>query len=181
VGEAHSGSAETGQAFLVEASCGECRFGLSGDGCDLAVRIDGEAYYVDGSSTDDHGDAHASDGLCNAIRQAMVEGQVEEGRFVASSFVLLPYDGEPQPRKSRVGIALGRSAEGLTIDDVFADSPAEASGLRKGDVILELNDIEVAGIERTALQSIFTDNSEVRFAILRDGQPLQITVHLRAK
>lgn len=75
---------------LVEASCGQCNFDLPGDGCDLAVRMDGEAYFVDGSSIDEHGDAHAAEGMCNAIRQARVEGDVSEGRFVATSFTLLP-------------------------------------------------------------------------------------------
>lgn len=74
---------------LVEASCGQCNFGLPGEGCDLAVRLDGKAYFVDGSTIDAHGDAHAADGMCNAIRQARVEGHVSEGRFVATSFNLL--------------------------------------------------------------------------------------------
>jgi hypothetical protein len=74
----------------VEASCGQCQFALSGDGCDLAVRIDGTAYYVDGSGIDDHGDAHGADGLCNAIRKADVVGSVVDDRFVASSFILRP-------------------------------------------------------------------------------------------
>lgn len=84
------GATDEAGALSVEASCGQCNFDMPGDGCDLAVRIDGETYFVDGSHTDDHGDAHAPDGLCNAIRQAEVEGQVEEGRFVATSFVLVP-------------------------------------------------------------------------------------------
>jgi hypothetical protein len=75
---------------LVEASCGQCQFGLPGDGCDLAVRIEGAGYYVDGSGIDDHGDAHGAEGLCNAIREADVVGSVVDGRFVASSFVLRP-------------------------------------------------------------------------------------------
>ena len=28
---------------LVEAACGQCKFGLEGKACDLAVRIDGKA------------------------------------------------------------------------------------------------------------------------------------------
>jgi len=75
---------------VVEASCGQCNFDLSGDGCDLAVRMDGQAYYVDGTGLDDHGDAHAADGFCNRIRQARVDGQVSEGRFIATAFTLLP-------------------------------------------------------------------------------------------
>jgi hypothetical protein len=82
------------QNVVVEASCGECQFGLAGNGCDLAVRIDGKAYFVDGSELNDHGDAHADDGFCNAVRQARVQGSIENGRFVATSFELLPSDDE---------------------------------------------------------------------------------------
>ena len=80
--------------LVVEAACGQCQFGLPGKGCDLAVRIDGEAYYVDGTRIDDHGDAHSDIGFCNAVRQARVTGRVENGRFVATSFELLPSDNE---------------------------------------------------------------------------------------
>lgn len=74
---------------IVDASCGQCNFGLEGSGCDLAVRIDSLAYFVDGTGIDDHGDAHAADGFCEAIRKANVSGKIENGRFVASSFKLL--------------------------------------------------------------------------------------------
>jgi hypothetical protein len=77
---------------IVEASCGECNFGMEGTSCDLAVRIDGQAYFVDGTSIDEHGDTHAEDGMCNTIRQARVTGEIKNGRFVASSFELLPLD-----------------------------------------------------------------------------------------
>ncbi|MBL8861649.1 MAG: hypothetical protein JNK02_06515 [Planctomycetes bacterium] len=74
----------------VEAACGACILGLAGDGCELAVRIDGRVLLVDGSGIDDHGDAHAPDGFCNATRRARVTGRVEGGRFQAASFELLP-------------------------------------------------------------------------------------------
>ncbi|MBD2716481.1 hypothetical protein KBK19_15675 [Microvirga sp. STR05] len=76
--------------LLAEAACGQCRLGLPGKGCDLAVRLDGKAYFVDGTTIDSHGDAHADDGLCNAIRQAQVQGKVVANRFVAMYFRLLP-------------------------------------------------------------------------------------------
>ncbi len=75
---------------VVEASCGECQFGMQGNGCDLAIRIDGKSFFVDGSSIDDHGDAHGDNGLCNCIRKALVTGEINKGRFVAASFAILP-------------------------------------------------------------------------------------------
>ncbi len=70
---------------VAEVSCGQCQLEMKGDGCDLAVRIDGKSYYVDGSSIDDHGDAHGDGGLCNCIRKAKVSGEIVDGRFVAKS------------------------------------------------------------------------------------------------
>ena len=75
---------------IVEASCGQCQFGMEGHGCELAVRIDGKSYFVDGSSIDSHGDAHANDGFCTAIRKAEVVGKVVDNRFKVTSFKLLP-------------------------------------------------------------------------------------------
>jgi hypothetical protein len=76
---------------IVEASCGQCQFGMEGHGCELAVRIDGKSYFVDGSSIDSHGDAHAKDGFCAAIRRkAEVVGKVVDNKFKVTSFKLLP-------------------------------------------------------------------------------------------
>jgi hypothetical protein len=74
----------------VEAACGQCKLGLPGKTCDLAVRINGKAYFVDGVHIDSLGDAHAKDGFCNAIRKANVQGEVVKDRFKASYFVLVP-------------------------------------------------------------------------------------------
>ncbi|QIL75452.1 DUF6370 family protein [Hymenobacter sp. HDW8] len=77
------------KVMIVDASCGQCKLGLPGKSCDLAVRIDGKAYFVDGSDIDSHGDAHAKDGFCSAIRKAEVQGEVVDNRFKASYFKLL--------------------------------------------------------------------------------------------
>lgn len=78
---------------IVEVSCGQCKFAMtSKKGCDLAVRIDGNAYFVDGAKLDDFGDAHAEDGFCNTVRKAEVTGEVKNNRFVATSFKLLPLE-----------------------------------------------------------------------------------------
>lgn len=74
---------------IVEASCGECQFGMKGKSCDLAVRIDGKSYFVDGTTIHDHGDAHSEKGFCNAISKASVTGEIVNNRFKATSFVLI--------------------------------------------------------------------------------------------
>lgn len=74
---------------IVEASCGECQFGMKGKSCDLAVRIDEKSYFVDGTTIHDHGDAHAENGFCNAIRKASVTGTIEKNRFKSTSFTLI--------------------------------------------------------------------------------------------
>lgn len=75
---------------IVEASCGQCQFGMKGNGCDLAVRIDGKGYFVEGTHIDKHGDAHAEDGFCQTMRQAEVVGEIVKDKFVVTSFKLLP-------------------------------------------------------------------------------------------
>lgn len=75
---------------IVEAACGQCQFKMKGHGCDLAVRIEGKSYFVDGTSVDSHGDAHAADGFCATVRKAEVVGSIVDNRFKATSFKLLP-------------------------------------------------------------------------------------------
>lgn len=75
---------------IVEASCGQCNFGMtSKKGCDLAVKVDGHTYFVEGTKIDQHGDAHAHDGFCNAVRKAKVSGEIKEDKFVATKFALV--------------------------------------------------------------------------------------------
>ena len=80
---------------VVEAACGQCQFNLEGKGCDLAVRIDGKSYFVDGTDIDSHGDAHAKDGFCNAVRKAEVQGEVANDRFQVGYFKLVRQDKKP--------------------------------------------------------------------------------------
>ncbi len=77
------------QLQVVEASCGECQFKMAGTSCDLAVRINGKAYFVDGTSIDEHGDAHSKEGFCEKIRTAEVQGEIVGGRYKATYFKLL--------------------------------------------------------------------------------------------
>jgi hypothetical protein len=75
---------------MVEASCATCNFGLEGNGCSLAVKVDGKSYPVSGVDFHAIGDAHAEHGLCNAVRVAEIDGEIKDGVFLASSFNLMP-------------------------------------------------------------------------------------------
>lgn len=76
---------------MVELSCGQCNFNLTSQkGCDLAVRMDGKAYFVDGAHIDDFGDAHDENtGFCEVIRKAEITGDTVNGRFKVNSVKLL--------------------------------------------------------------------------------------------
>ena len=67
-----------------EIACGQCQFHLKGVGCNLAVKINGKAYFVDGAGIDDFGDAHEKDGFCNAASKAEVQGKVVNNLFQAT-------------------------------------------------------------------------------------------------
>ena len=102
-------SAQTGRSvpdknkklLVVEASCGECQFKMNGKGCHLAIRMDGKSYFVDGSSIDEHGDAHADDGFCEKVRKAEVQGEVVNNRFQATYFKVLPVEKNKDKKKDK--------------------------------------------------------------------------------
>ena len=78
------------KTMIVDASCGHCKFGMKSEDCALAVKIKGKAYWVEGASIDDFGDAHGADGMCKAVRKAEVSGEIKGDKYVAKSFKLLP-------------------------------------------------------------------------------------------
>ena len=77
------------EIIIAEVSCGECQFKMNGKSCDLAVRINGKCYFVEGTSIDDHGDAHSKDGFCESIKKAEIQGEPKNGRFIASYFKII--------------------------------------------------------------------------------------------
>jgi hypothetical protein len=81
---------ENSEKQTVELSCGQCQFGLTTqEGCDLAIRIDDTAYFVDGADIDDFGDAHDIDtGFCEVIRIAEVSGDIIDNRFKVNTIAL---------------------------------------------------------------------------------------------
>lgn len=80
----------------VPAACGTCVLHMEGmSGCFWAVEIDGKSYPASGVlPPDDMVTAHSPEGMCAVERQAIVSGEIRpDGRFLATRFELLPYDG----------------------------------------------------------------------------------------
>jgi hypothetical protein len=80
----------------VSAACGTCVFGMQdAKGCFWAVEIDGTFHAVGGvKPPDDMVTAHGEDGMCSVERRAVVSGSIRpDGRFLATEFELLPWDG----------------------------------------------------------------------------------------
>ena len=75
--------------YEVAATCGTCMFKMEGKGCLLAIKFKGKNYFVDGTSIDDHGDAHDKEGFCNAIKKAKVQGSVVGEKFLVTYFELI--------------------------------------------------------------------------------------------
>ena len=75
---------------IVDAACGQCQFRMNQkSGCDLAIRINSDHYFVEGSNIDEHGDPHSKSGLCNSVRKAKVKGAIKNGAFHTEVFTLL--------------------------------------------------------------------------------------------
>ncbi len=86
--ELHDLSSEDGSAT---AACARCVLGMEGvPDCRLAVQMGNRRYLVQGSGIDDHGDAHAKEGLCNVARRAVVRGAVAGDRIVIDEMRILP-------------------------------------------------------------------------------------------
>jgi len=83
----HSSQVITNQ--VVDIACGECQFKMKGKDCELAIRINGKSYFVDGKGIDDFGDAHGEHGFCNAVSKAEVFGKIVNNRFKATNIKLL--------------------------------------------------------------------------------------------
>ena len=81
-----------------------------------------------------------------------------------------------------IGVLLQNTEEGnIEIVRVYPNTPAEAAGLRIGDVLVAVDDYEVSGLDgRTYSEAVNRirgiDGTSVTITILRDGERLEIPV-----
>ena len=75
--------------YELETACGTCMFKMKGKGCVLAVKYNDSAYFIKGTNIDDHGDAHAKNGFCNAVKKARIQGELKDNIFWVTYFEVL--------------------------------------------------------------------------------------------
>lgn len=82
-----------------------------------------------------------------------------------------------RPRRAWVGFYVETAKEGVTISGLVPGGPAEASGLKVGDVILALGSVSV-GSRRDLYEELWKRKAGevVRFRILREGALMTIQV-----
>jgi serine protease Do len=68
-----------------------------------------------------------------------------------------------------------KSAEGILVSDVNADSPAEKAGVKQGDVILELNGRKVSNVgEFRNTVASNPPGTELKLLVSRDGKKIEL-------
>ena len=90
---AEPGTRISGQTLPV--ACAMCIFEMEGvRACLWAVEIDKQYYLAEGNLPKNH-DAHGPEGMCTMQREAVVDGELIHGKFIAKRFDLRPVVGVP--------------------------------------------------------------------------------------
>ena len=66
---------------------------------------------------------------------------------------------------------------GVRVDGVSDDRPAQKAGIKAGDVIIQLGDLKVSGMQ-SYMEALgqFKSGQTVTVTVLRDGKPIQLTL-----
>jgi serine protease Do len=91
-----------------------------------------------------------------------------------------PFAKKPEKGKGFLGIGtVPRQEGGLSVDKVGRESPAETAGLKKGDVLLKMDGIELTTKEQ--FQNLLKEKApddRVALELLRDGKTETLTLRL---
>lgn len=128
--------------------------------------------------------AHGSEGNqgigfaipANMARNVM-EQIVEHGKVTRAYLGIVPQDVTPD-----IATQFGeKEARGALVADVSSGSPAQKSGLERGDIILDVNGKPVADSNALRMTiSMMAPDSDAKLKVLRNGSEREIAVKLSA-
>ena len=105
----------------------------------------------------------------NTVRAAL-ESLLKNGRIIRGYLGILSRNVGPD----------AKNTDGVVVDDVYRDSPADQAQMRRGDVIKKFNGHDVKTFdELRALISQAELNKKVEIQVTRNGQPLTLTTEIK--
>jgi serine protease Do len=110
----------------------------------------------------------------NLARQVM-DQILRNGKVVRAYLGILPQDVTPSMAK-----AFGtKDANGVVVGDVSPNSPAQASGVQRGDILLEVNGKAVTDSNQLRMNiSMMAPGTSVKLKVVRNGSEREVTVKL---
>ena len=100
---------------------------------------------------------------------------------LVAAFALALVHAAPAEEKGYLGIMLKKSDNGIEINGVVGDSPAEKAGIKEGDVIKKLNGDDVAELSLEDFVKKIQGGKpgdEIKLTVLREGKEKEIKVKL---
>src|SRR5579863_7884513 len=105
----------------------------------------------------------------------VMEQIVEHGKVTRAYLGIVPQDVTPD-----IARQFGeKDTRGALVADVSAGSPAQKSGLERGDIILDVNGKPVADSNALRMTiSMMAPDSDAKLKVLRNGSEKDVTVKL---
>ena len=109
------------------------------------------------------------------LARTVLEEILKNGKVTRAYLGIYPQDVTPAIAK-----AFGEKAPGgVLVGDVSPNSPAEAAGLRRGDIILEVNGKPMTGSNQLRMTiSMMQPGSEAKLKVVHDGSQRELTIKL---
>lgn len=121
--------------------------------------------------------------LAPGLAGPAVAGEGHSGKCEQSAEACLTYFSEKFESYGWVGIELDRDEETgvMTVTRVIEDSPAMASGLEKGDILLTLNGVRLNDENKEKLEAAKGDwapGNEVTYTVKRNRKKMKLALTL---
>lgn len=100
----------------------------------------------------------------------------EHTMYISSDYGFDKFDLEITGEYTGIGITISGTDEGVVIDKVFNNSPAENSGLKVGDILIKINDTNVEKMSSTGISELIigTTDKSIDITVKRNNEIKEI-------